>query len=146
MKLIFNRQDNTYLYFFVTSFCILVYAIATLFLYGDKTIFVNITGRNIAVNHFELSILFKIAYLVLALGYFIARRLKFNLNKSLTRIHTYITIGAAILNAAVMLSGTKYQEIMSIWLISIAAIAQLLFFINLGIGISRRNGDYYPSE
>lgn len=138
MKLIFARQDNTYLYFFVTSFCILVYAVATLFMYGNRTISLNVTGNSINLNHFEVSILFKIAYLVLALGYFIAGKLKLALNKTLTRAHTYITIGAAILNGIVLMSNTAYEQTISIWLISIAAISQLLFFINLGIGISKR--------
>lgn len=142
MKLIFARQDNTYLYFFVTSFCILVYAVATLFIYGDRTISVNLTGNNINLNHFEVSILFKIAYLVLALGYFIAGKLKLGLNKTLTRTHTYITIGAAILNGIILMSGTPYEQIISIWLISIAILAQLLFLVNLTIGISRRKHEY----
>jgi hypothetical protein len=107
-------------------------------MYGDRTIFVNITGTSLALNHFEVSILFKIAYVVLALGYFIAGKLKLRLNKPLTRTHTYITIGAAILNGLILLTGLPYAKTMSIWLISIAAISQILFFINLGIGISKR--------
>ena len=139
MKIIFSRQDNTYIYFFVTSFCILVYAIATLLMYGDSTLIINVTGRNIPLNHFEISILFKIAYLVLALGYFVAQRLRFNLNPSLTKAHTWITIGTVFINALVMITLPRpLAENISLWLIGITLLAQPLFFINLAIGISKR--------
>lgn len=117
---------------------------------GDGMVGFNFFSRTVSVDRFQLSILFKVAYLVLALGYYFADRLKLNLNKKATLLHTYITIGAVLINALAVFTTSAFMdynfrlafrvnEIVSVWCVIIALLAQPIFFWNLFQAVSRRN-------
>ena len=141
--------NYTYLYFFFTSLAIFLYALIIIMGGQDSMVGFNFFNQSLSVDRFQLSILFKVAYLVLALGYYFADRLKLNLNKKATIVHTYITIGAVLLNALVIfINGYfiedfsfayKVNEIISVWCVTIALLSQPLFFWNLFQAVSKRN-------
>ena len=141
--------NYTYLYFFFTSLAIFLYALVIIMGGQDSMVAFTFFDRFINVDRFQLSILFKVAYLVLALGYYFADRLKLSLNKKATLVHTCLTIGAVVLNAAVIFCNDYFidnftfayraNEIISIWCVTVALLAQPLFFWNLFQAISKRN-------
>jgi hypothetical protein len=141
--------NYTYLYFFFTSLAIFLYALVIIMGGQDGMVVFTFFNRFISVDRFQLSILFKVAYLVLALGYYFADRLKLNLNKKATVVHTYITIGAVLLNALVIFVNGyfiddfslayKANEMISVWCVTVALLVQPLFFWNLFQAVSKRN-------
>lgn len=133
-------QNYTPLYFFVTSFFTLLYGIFILLGAGDKSVILHFNGNDVLLNKFEITILIKVALLVLALGYYVAGRLKLPLQKRLTTIHTAITLGCITLNTLLLIFVPgKYIENISFWLIVLALAAQLVFIANLALGISKRD-------
>lgn len=133
------KQNHTALYFFVTSFCTLLYGLFVILGSAEKNVSVNLSGRDIAIDKFELTILFKIALLVLSVGYFIAQKLRMPLIKTLTGLHVFITIGSVVasLVASLFLPAAFIEET-CFWLVVIALAAQSLFIINIVNGVLKR--------
>lgn len=140
--------NYAYLYFFFTSAAIFLYALF-LIIAGEETS-VNFTffNRLISFDRFQLSILFKVAFLVLALGYYFADRLKLNLSEKATVLHAFISIGAVLLNAAAIFINNhllddfnfdfRANEMICVCCVAIALLAQPLFFWNLIQAVSKR--------
>lgn len=130
------RQNHTALYFFVTSFCTLLYALSILIGAGNKNILIPFLGNDLVIDKFELAILFKVALLVLSVGYFVAERLRMPLVATLTQLHVAFTIGCILLSAVVaFVLPDGIVEQTCFWLIIIALAAQLLFVINIVAGV-----------
>jgi len=140
--------NYTYLYFFFASLGIFLYALVIIMGGQDGMVGFTLFNRYIYLDRFQLSILFKVAYLVLALGYYFADRLKLNLNKKATLLHTYITIGAVLLNATVIFINSYFienfsfayrvNEAISLWCCSIALLAQPVFLWNIFQAVSKK--------
>lgn len=141
------KQNHTALYFFVTSFCTLLYGLFVILGGNEKNVSVNLSGRDVIIDKFELTILFKIALLVLSVGYFVAQRLRMPLIKTLTRLHVFITIGSIIISLLIslFLPATLIEET-CFWLVVIALSAQSLFIINMISGIVKRQKGSFTQE
>ncbi|MFP9100005.1 hypothetical protein ACLI09_13230 [Flavobacterium sp. RHBU_24] len=141
--------NYTYLYFFFASLGIFLYAL--IIMIGGQGGMVGFTlfNRYMYLDGFQLSILFKVAYLVLALGYYFADRLNLQLNKKVTLLHAYITIGAVLLNAIVVFINScfvqnytyvyRINEIISLGCCGTALLAQPLFLWNLLQAVLKKN-------
>lgn len=141
MNSTFIGRHFTALLFLTSSFFTLLYALFISVFANERFINLNFSGNNIALDKFELTIFFKIALLVIALGYYLAARLKMPLNGILTLLHTIITLGCVLVNAILFVTVPEWKiETTSFWLIMVAVAAQFIFAVNLIIGVRRRPG------
>ncbi len=141
-------QNNSFLFFFFTSLAIFIYALTILFTGNQTPVNFEVFNNSFVVDRFQLTILFKVAYLLPALGYFLAGKLKLPLNNKLTSIHTYISVGTVLINALFYWiyqpmshpqSYNSLDNLVSHWLITITLLAQPLFLYNIFQAIAKKN-------
>ncbi|MFP9115550.1 hypothetical protein ACLI1A_16545 [Flavobacterium sp. RHBU_3] len=136
----FLGKNYTALLFLTSSFFTLLYALFISAFAEERFVSLSFSNTFISLDKFELAIFFKIALFVIALGYYLANRLKMPLNSSLTLTHTIITLGCVLINAILLVALPEWKiEIVSFWLITVATAAQLLFIANLAIGVRKRH-------
>ncbi|MFL9843008.1 hypothetical protein [Flavobacterium rhizosphaerae] len=144
-------NNRIYWYFWITSFLIFVYGLALLIWSSNSKIVVNFKDIYYVADRFQITMLFKVVYLLLGLLYWIGFRLKLRLNPTLTKIHTYISIGGVAANALLMVVelirentlGTIQNSILqqyTLYILLLVLIAQPLFIINFGVGILKGRG------
>lgn len=134
------RQNHTALYFFVTSFCTLLYGLFILLSGANKNLVIDFNNSNFVIDRFELTILFKIALLVLSIGYFLGQKLQLPLLEKLTNLHIFTTIGSVALSLLFfMVLPDSWVQQVCFWLVIIAIASQSLFIINFAVAIARRN-------
>jgi hypothetical protein len=133
------QQNKTALYFFVTSFCTLLYGLYIILAANNKNVLLHLFGDDIIIDKFELTILFKIALLVLSIGYFVVQRLRMPLVGILTRLHVALTIGSVVLSALMaLILPNNIADQVCFWLIVIALASQVLFVVNIIGGVIKR--------
>lgn len=139
-------HNSSYLYFFFTSLGIFIYALMILIVGNDDLVSFSLFKNHFSIDRFQLTILFKVAYLLPALGYYLAERMKLHLNRKLTLIHTWVSVITVVLNGVISWINQPHNgpdtnvlnQNVSMWLIGITLFVQPLFLYNLAQAIAKR--------
>jgi len=121
------------------------------FLQGDATLGINVHDTVFIIAKLHVAIFISLLFAILGQGYWMMNRLKRKLSNWLSRSHTTITLGALLISwilsfvdlsknidsdSAVFDSSHLYELIL-ILIIIMVLLAQILYVINLFIGMFR---------
>ncbi|MEL1245390.1 hypothetical protein AAEO56_14035 [Flavobacterium sp. DGU11] len=144
-----RKRSKTFLYFFVAALLLQLIAILKLVFLPetiDTSFDMNIYDTYYVIDEFTLIETVTGVYFLLGLGYWILYRLKRRPNITLSNIHALVTVGglafyliaspvASFIEDDSYSSYYRNSDTLLILLIPLVAIAQVLYIINIFIGI-----------
>lgn len=131
-------------YFFITSTFILLIGMVSSFISEDNTLDINVHDTYYVISTWHITYILLIIYSFLGMLYYLINRLRLKTNRTLSGIHTLITCGSifiywilypllSYLDTSILSIG--YVNIMLTILFLLVIVIQLLFIINIFIGL-----------
>ena len=119
----------------------------------DSVLDINIHDTYFVIAHLHLAILISILYGLIGLGYWIVQKANRKLSKSLNLIHVVLTIGGLIAIFGIpyllfesteesvfpLFEQMERQNSMLIMIILLILFGQLVYLVNITVGIFRKN-------
>ncbi len=141
------KYNKPHFYFLITAIIILLLGIFNnQFKKNEDSVFdLNIHDTYYIVDHFVITEFLTILFLILGFGYWILEKLNRKLNSKLTKFHCISTIGLLFLywlfikiSNFIEITDNGISNIFLLIIFFIIAIAQIIYIINIGIGIVNR--------
>lgn len=142
-----RKRRKVHTYFFIAALILQFFAVLMKVFDPPTLLEFTLYDSIYEIDEFLLMEYLSIFYFLLGLGYWLLRIMKRRPNRSLTIVHFFITMGSIGLYAAVVVvSGFfeddsytrhyKHNETLIMLLLPILAVAQLLYVLNLFIGVA----------
>jgi heme/copper-type cytochrome/quinol oxidase subunit 1 len=121
---------------------------------GDATFDVNVHDTYYVAARLHIAVFVAIIYALLGVGYWVYNKSRLKLNNRLTTIHTFVSLGGVVVYWLLMFyyfykksqfsnflfdTSTDVLNLGLTIIVSIVALVQPLYLINLIIGIIKRN-------
>ena len=140
--------DNPHLIFLISIPIILLVGV----LGGDHTIDLNVHDTYFVISNFHLALLISVVFGLISIGYWLIIKLRGQLSSWLSLVHIILTVGGfiilwigniifsqSILDSAIpSIDGIRTQNLIIAVLLIVIIIGQLVYPINLLIGLIRR--------
>lgn len=147
-----RKRSKYYIYFFVAALLLQLIALFKRIIDPPTDLEFTLYDTNYIIDEFLLVEFGALFYFILALGYWILYKLRRKPSRTLASIHTVITIGSFVVyqltilfqnteDGGVSITYYRHNETLIMLLIPFVGLAQLLYLINIYIGIqnSHRN-------
>ncbi len=138
------KFKKPHFYFWTTAILILI--IGLIIFDSESAIDINVHDTYYVINHFVLTELIALLLIFAGLLYWIYEKVNRKLNIVLTKTHLITTIGGILAYPLLIAISSRFFKnnslilnILSAIIILIVIIAQFLFFINLIIGLFKKN-------